>query len=109
MWTIPKNLSSNQNDFHVNMIKTNVNLYIISHKIMIKYWQNAIGSIQKSIFFYKHCKNDNFFETSYDATTKPSLNFSVVVPKLFKQKTQRETTQKRAFFLKRFYSVISWN
>lgn len=45
MWTIPKNLSSNQNDLHVNMIKTNVNLYIISHKIMINYWQNAIGSI----------------------------------------------------------------
>lgn len=41
-------------------------------------------------------------------TTKPSLNFSVVVPKLFKQKKKkRETTQKRAFFLKRFYSVIS--
>lgn len=45
MWTIPKNLSSNQNDFHMNMIKTNVNLYIISHKIMINHWQNAIGSI----------------------------------------------------------------
>lgn len=62
----------------------------------------------RKAFFYKHCKNDNFFETSYDATTKPSLNFSVVVPKLFKQKKKkRETTQKRAFFLKRFYSVIS--
>lgn len=56
MWTIPKNLSSNQNDFHVNMIKTNVNLYIISHKIMIKYWQNAIGSIQISIFFINTAK-----------------------------------------------------
>lgn len=51
MWTIPKNLSSNQNDFHVNMIKTNVNLYIISHKIMIKYWQNAIGSTQNIPYF----------------------------------------------------------
>lgn len=58
----------------------------------------------RKAFFYKHCKNDNFFETSYDATTKPSLNFFVVVPKLFKQK---KPTQKRAFFLKRFYSVIS--
>lgn len=52
----------------------------------------------RKAFFYKHCKNDNFFETSYDATTKPSLNFSVVVPKLFKQKKKNEKPPKNVRF-----------
>lgn len=52
----------------------------------------------RKAFFYKHCKNDNFFETSYDATTKPSLNFSVVVPKLFKQKKKTRNHPKTCVF-----------
>lgn len=52
----------------------------------------------RKAFFYKYCKNDNFFETSYDATTKPSLNFSVVVPKLFKQKKNTEKPPKNVRF-----------
>lgn len=54
----------------------------------------------RKAFFYKHCKNDNFFETSYDATTKPSLNFSVVVPKLFKQKKPEKPPKNVRFSLK---------
>lgn len=54
----------------------------------------------RKAFFYKHCKNDNFFETSYDATTKPSLNFSVVVPKLFKQKNNEKPPKNVRFSLK---------
>lgn len=54
----------------------------------------------RKAFFYKHCKNDNFFETSYDATTKPSLNFSVVVPKLFKQKNPEKPPKNVRFSLK---------
>lgn len=52
----------------------------------------------RKAFFYKHCKNDNFFETSYDATTKPSLNFSVVVPKLFKPKKPPRNHPKTCVF-----------
>lgn len=104
MRTIPKTLSSNQNDLHVNMIKKNiVNFvyYCISHKIMIKYWQNAIGSIKKALLLINTAKTDHFFETSYDATTKPNLKFSVVVPKLSKQKVEKPPTNVR-FSLKDF-------
>lgn len=54
----------------------------------------------RKAFFYKHCKNDNFFETSYDATTKPRLNFSVVVPKLFKQKKNEKPPKNVRFSFK---------